>query len=174
MSSNLILLWHFGMGWQALSAIGFSTALLILALIDMRTHLLPDLLTLSLLWAGLLVNLRATFAPLGAAVVGAVTGYLSLWSIYWLFKGCTSKEGMGYGDFKLFAAIGAWLGWQTLPIVLFIAATLGALTGLIALSHGRMKPGQPLPFGPFLAIAALLALLSHGHGPFFIHRQWGA
>jgi len=130
-----------------------------LAFIDLDTRLLPDALTLPLLWAGLLVNLHGTFVPLPDAVLGAVAGYLVLWSIYWLFKLLTGKEGMGYGDFKLLAAIGAWLGWTALPLVLLLSSLAGAVIGVSLKALGRLKEGEPLPFGPFLAAGGAVALL---------------
>jgi leader peptidase (prepilin peptidase)/N-methyltransferase len=158
----VVSLWRFGASWQALCGFGFSATLLALAFIDKRTQLLPDSLTLPLLWAGLLVNLGSVFAPPDTAIIGAAAGYLSLWIVYWLFKAITGKEGMGYGDFKLFAAIGAWLGWQWLPSILFVAALTGALAGLLAVLRKRMRTDQPLPFGPFLATAALLVTFGDG------------
>ncbi len=155
--------WRFGANWQAIAAFGFIATLLALAFIDAKTHLLPDLLTLPLMWAGLLVNLNATFAPLSEAVLGAVTGYLSLWLIYWLFRAIRGIEGIGYGDFKLCSALGAWLGWGALPQIVLIASLTGSLFGLIALLKGRLRDRQ-LPFGPFLAIAAISTLFC---GTFF-------
>ena len=136
-----------------------SWALLALTLIDLDTQLLPDSITLPLLWVGLLANLNGTIAPLEDAVLGAVVGYLILWSIYWLFKLATGKEGMGYGDFKLLAALGAWLGWQMLPLVIILSSLVGtiAAVGLMVFKgHGR---NNPIPFGPYLAIAGYIALL---------------
>ena len=136
----------------------FAWALLALAVIDYDTQLLPDDITLPLLWAGLLANLAGTFVPLSAAVIGAVAGYLSLWSVYWLFKLVTGKEGMGYGDFKLLAAICAWLGWQALATVILLSSVVGAAVGIalmVLTKHGRDKP---IPFGPYLAAAGFIAL----------------
>lgn len=150
--------WRYGPTPAALGAAAFGWALLALAVIDLDTQLLPDDITLPLLWAGLLVNVGAVFAPLRTAVIGAVAGYLSLWLVYWAFKLATGKEGMGHGDFKLLAAIGAWLGWQKLPLVILLASVVGAAVGiaLIVLArHGREKP---IPFGPYLAAAGLIAL----------------
>jgi leader peptidase (prepilin peptidase)/N-methyltransferase len=132
-----------------------------LAFIDFDTQLLPDNLTLPLLWLGLAFNLRATYVPLADAVVGAMAGYLFLWSVYWLFKLTTGKEGMGHGDFKLLAAIGAWLGWQILPLVILLASLAGALIGIGLIVTKRLDRGTPIPFGPYLAIAGLIALF-HG------------
>ena len=120
--------------------------------------MLPDLITLPLLWLGLLVNTLGFFAAIADAVLGAVAGYLSLWGIYWLFKLLRDKEGLGYGDFKLTAAIGAWLGWQALPSVVLVAALTALCTATVLVLAGRMKVEQPLPFGPFLAFAGFLTI----------------
>ena len=149
---------HFGFGLTAVGAILLIWALLALTAIDFDTMLLPDDITLPLLWAGLLFNLFGTFTDLHSAVMGAVTGYLALWSVYWLFKLTTGREGMGYGDFKLLAALGAWFGWQMLPLILVLSSLVGAIIGisLIALlKHGR---DIPIPFGPYLAGGGLIAL----------------
>ncbi len=150
--------WHFGFGWTAAGALLLVWALLALTAIDIDTQLLPDDITLPLLWAGLLFNLFGVFANLSSAVLGAVIGYLALWSVYWLFKLVTGKEGMGYGDFKLLAALGAWLGWQMLPLIILLSSLVGAVVGIIlivALKHGR---NIPIPFGPYLAGGGLIAL----------------
>lgn len=150
--------WHFGFGWAALGALLLVWSLLALTAIDFDTQLLPDDITLPLLWAGLLFNLYGVFADLHSAVLGTVIGYLALWCVYWLFKFTTGKEGMGYGDFKLLAALGAWLGWQMLPLVILLSSLVGAVVGLIlivALKHGR---NIPIPFGPYLAGGGLIAL----------------
>ena len=151
--------WHFGFGLAASSALLFVWALLALTFIDFDTQLLPDDITLPLLWLGLLFNLSGTFVDLHSAVTGAVAGYLALWGVYWLFKLATGKEGMGYGDFKLLAAIGAWLGWQMLPLVILLSSLVGAVVGItliVAARHGR---NIPIPFGPYLAGGGLIALL---------------
>lgn len=127
--------------------------LLILAAIDAQTQLLPDRLTLPLLWAGLLFNLSDTFVPLAEAVVGAMAGYLSLWSVYWVFRLLTAKEALGYGDFKLLAALGAWLGWQALPQTLLLASASGLVWTLLQRLVSRQSLQQPLAFGPWLALA---------------------
>ncbi|MDD5057966.1 MAG: A24 family peptidase [Sideroxydans sp.] len=150
--------WHFGFGMAGLSAIIFVWALIALTFIDFDTQLLPDSITLPLLWLGLLFNLNGAFTSLPNAVVGAVAGYLVLWSVYWLFKLVTGKEGMGYGDFKLLAAIGAWLGWQLLPLVILLSSLVGAVVGIaliVIAKHGR---NIPIPFGPYLAGGGLIAL----------------
>ncbi|CAM0556047.1 A24 family peptidase [Vreelandella titanicae] len=138
---------------------GACLMLLVLAVIDFRTQLLPDIITLPLLWAGLLFQLLFQPLMLPSAVIGAMVGYLSLWSFYWLFKLATGKEGMGYGDFKLLAALGAWLGWSFLPLILILSAGLGAIVGLVAQAYSPNLRGTPFPFGPFLALAGWVALL---------------
>lgn len=156
----LAALWHFGPGWQGVAAFGLCAALIALAFIDAQTHLLPDSITLPLLWAGLLLNVGATFVPLADAVVGAAAGYLFLWAVYWGFRLLRGKEGMGYGDFKLLAALGAWFGWEALPQIILISALSGSVLGLLALARGRVKRDQPLPFGPYLAIAGVISLFA--------------
>lgn len=150
---------HFGWGWIAAGSIVFCWFLVALFWIDVDTYLLPDDLTLPLLWLGLLFNLHGGLVSLPHAVIGAVAGYLSLWSVYWLFKLLTGKEGMGYGDFKLLAAIGAWLGWQSLPIVILLSSLVGAMLGIALTLLAKRGWSKPLPFGPYLALAALIALV---------------
>lgn len=150
--------WHFGPGWQAAGAIALLWTLLTLAMIDLDTQLLPDSLTLPLLWLGLLFNLNGTFTPLSSAVVGAMAGYLSLWSVYWAFKLVTGKEGMGYGDFKLLAALGAWMGWAMLPAIILLSSIVGALVGITLTIVARRGRDIPIPFGPYLAAAGIIAL----------------
>lgn len=150
--------WHFGPGWTAAGAIVFLWILLALTFIDIDTQLLPDSLTLPLIWIGLLFNLGGRLADIKSAVIGAVAGYLVLWSVYWLFKLTTGKEGMGYGDFKLLAAIGAWLGWQQLPLTILLSSVVGALIGLALIVVARRGREVPIPFGPYLAIAGMIAL----------------
>jgi leader peptidase (prepilin peptidase)/N-methyltransferase len=150
--------WHFGFGLTALGALFFIWALVALTFIDFDTQLLPDDITLPLIWLGLILNLSHTYTDLPAAVLGAVFGYLTLWGVYWLFKLTTGKEGMGYGDFKLLAAIGAWLGWQLLPLVILSSSLVGAVVGItmiIVMRHGR---NIPIPFGPYLAGGGIIAL----------------
>ena len=148
----------FDLSVQLALAATFSFAVLTLALIDARIYLLPDLMTLPLLWLGLLVNTLDFFVAIADAVLGAVAGYLSLWVIYWLFKLLRDKEGLGYGDFKLTAAIGAWLGWQALPSVVLGAALTALCTATVLVLAGRMKVEQPMPFGPFLAFAGFVTI----------------
>ncbi len=149
---------HFGFGVAAAGALVFVWAMIALCFIDLDTQLLPDSITLPLLWLGLLLNLGGTYTDLPSAVIGAAAGYLSLWSVFWLFKLATGKEGMGYGDFKLLAAIGAWLGWQVLPLTILLSSLVGAVVGIALIvlrQHGREIP---IPFGPYLGAAGLLAL----------------
>nr|WP_266101396.1 A24 family peptidase [Alloalcanivorax marinus] len=152
--------WRFGYGIWLPFTLYASFTLLALAVIDLDTTLLPDDLIYPLLWAGLLAALLGV-APvtLADAVVGAMAGYLSLWSLYWVFKLLTGKEGMGYGDFKLLAALGAWLGWQYLPLVILLSSVVGLVFALTMMATGAVKRGQGIPFGPYLAIAGWIALL---------------
>jgi leader peptidase (prepilin peptidase)/N-methyltransferase len=154
-----LLIWTFGSGWAGLATLLFVWLLVAMTFIDYDTQLLPDDLTYPLLWAGLLVNMHGLFVHLHDAVIGAMAGYLVLWSIYWLFKLATGKEGMGYGDFKLLAALGAWLGWKALPTIILLSSVVGAVVGIsliVFAKHGRDKP---IPFGPYLAAAGLITLL---------------
>jgi leader peptidase (prepilin peptidase)/N-methyltransferase len=128
-------------------------------MIDVDHQLLPDDITLPLLWLGLAFNVTGTFAPLQDAVIGAIAGYLSLWSVYWAFKLLTGKEGMGYGDFKLLAALGAWLGWQALPLIILLSSLVGAVVGIALMVIKRRGRDIPIPFGPYLAAAGWIAQL---------------
>lgn len=150
--------WKFGYTSVTLFAWIFTFALIALTFIDFDTQLLPDDITLPLLWLGLLFNLNTGFTDLKSAVIGAIAGYLILWSIYWLFKLATGKEGMGYGDFKLLAAIGAWFGWQLLPAVILLSSVLGAIIGIGLIVLTKRGRETPMPFGPFLAIGGISAL----------------
>ena len=150
--------WKFGYTSATLFAWIFVFALVALTFIDFDTQLLPDDITLPLLWIGLLFNLNGGFADLKSAVIGAIAGYLILWSVYWLFKLVTGKEGMGYGDFKLLAAIGAWFGWQLLPAVILLSSVLGAVLGISLIVFAKRGREVPMPFGPFLAIGGIAAL----------------
>ncbi len=152
--------WRFGATWQGLAACVLCWSLIALTFIDADTQLLPDDITLPLLWAGLLVNLGGVFVPLSEAVIGAVAGYLSLWAVYWAFKLIRGKEGMGYGDFKLLAALGAWLGWKVLPAIVLLSSVVGALLGLALIALRRHERAAPLPYGPYLAIAGAVALFA--------------
>jgi leader peptidase (prepilin peptidase)/N-methyltransferase len=156
---SLAVLALFGYTWLALAALVFTWMLVALTFIDYDTQLLPDQLTLPLLWVGLVTNLLGGFTDLESAVVGAVAGYLFLWSTFWGFKLITGKEGMGYGDFKLLAAIGAWLGWQVLPATVLIAAAVGLLYAVLTAATGSRESTQPIPFGPFLAVAGWVCLV---------------
>lgn len=152
--------WSFGPTPQAAGALLLLWSLLALTFIDFDTQLLPDSITLPLIWLGLAFNLFHTFTDINAAVIGAMAGYLSLWSVYWLFRLVTGKEGMGYGDFKLLAAIGAWLGWQILPGVILISALLGSIVGISMIVFGGHNRQTPIPFGPYLAGAGATALFA--------------
>ncbi len=151
--------WHFNPGLPLYGAIGLTWTLIALTFIDLDKMLLPDQLTLPLLWAGLLLNLIGGLVPLQDAVIGAMAGYLILWSLYWTFKLLTGKEGMGYGDFKLLAALGAWLGWQSLPLILILSSVVGAVAGISLMLLRRHQQGNPIPFGPYLAMAGWIALI---------------
>lgn len=158
---SMVVVWHFGITFAGGAALVFTWTLIALAVIDFDHQILPDNLTLPLIWVGLLVNLypNPTFVPVTSAVIGTVAGYLSLWSVFHIFKLITGKEGMGYGDFKLFAAFGAWLGWQGLPLIILLASFVGAIVGgTLILMLGRDRQ-LPIPFGPFLCAAGWIALL---------------
>ncbi len=151
--------WRYGPGAALFGALIFAWVMLALTFIDLDTFYLPDSITLPLLWLGLLFNLGATFTDIGSAVIGAAAGYLVLWIVFWSFKFATGKEGMGYGDFKLLAAIGAWLGWKTLPLVILLSSFVGAVVGIGLIVFARHGRNVPIPFGPYLAVAGLVALL---------------
>ncbi|HDK37404.1 MAG TPA: prepilin peptidase [Thiolapillus brandeum] len=156
---SLVVAWQFGFSWQTLAALLLTWALIAMSVIDIKLQLLPDVLILPLIWLGLLLNLNGWFTDIDSAIYGAVAGYLSLWFIFHLFLLATGKEGMGYGDFKLFALFGAWLGWQLLPQILLLSALVGAISGLgMILFMGRDK-ALPIPFGPYLAAAGWIAML---------------
>ncbi|WP_374327087.1 A24 family peptidase [Azonexus sp.] len=150
--------WHFGDTYAAVGALLLIWALLALTFIDFDTQLLPDSITLPLLWLGLAFNLAQVYTDLPSAVIGAMAGYLILWSIYWGFKLLTGKEGMGYGDFKLLAALGAWLGWQMLPTIVLLSSVVGATVGIALIAFARHGRHIPIPFGPYLASAGIIAL----------------
>lgn len=153
--------WRFGFSAAALGALLFCWAMVALAFIDLDTFYLPDSITLLLLWTGLVFNVFAVFTDLRSAVIGAAAGYLVLWSVFWLYKLATGKDGMGYGDFKLLAAIGAWLGWKALPLVILLSSFVGAIIGISLIVFARHQKQTPIPFGPYLAVAAVVALF-HG------------
>jgi len=150
--------WHFGFGLTGFATMLFLWSMIALSFIDFDTQLLPDSITLPFLWAGLLLNLAGTFVDLGSAVIGAAAGYLALWSVYWGFKFATGKEGMGFGDFKLLAAVGAWLGWQMLPLVVLASSFVGAVFGISLMLFAKRGRNVPIPFGPYLAMAGAIAL----------------
>jgi leader peptidase (prepilin peptidase)/N-methyltransferase len=156
---SVVIVMRFGVHVASIAALLFTWSLIALTVIDYDRQILPDVITLPLLWLGLLFNLFDVFVPLHSAVIGAMVGYLSLWSVYQLFKLLTGKEGMGYGDFKMFAALGAWVGWQNLPLIILLASFLGAAIGMVYIVfHGRSRH-LPIPFGPFLCFAGWVALL---------------
>lgn len=153
--------WRFGFSTAAAGALLFCWAMIALAFIDLDTFYLPDSVTLPLLWTGLLFNASGAFTDLHSAVIGAAAGYVTLWSVFWLYKLVTGKEGMGYGDFKLLAAIGAWLGWKALPMVILLSSFVGAVIGVVLIVFARHQRSMPIPFGPYLALAGIVALF-HG------------
>ena len=155
----VLLAWRFGYSWQLAFALVFGWAMLALAFIDFDTQLLPDDITLPILWLGLLANAGATFIDLRSAVLGAVAGYMILWLVYWGFRLVAKKEGMGFGDFKLLAAIGAWTGWQVIPVVIIASAGLGAVVGSLFLWLSRRGADTRIPFGPYLALAGIVGLI---------------
>ncbi|NNG12511.1 MAG: prepilin peptidase [Halobacteria archaeon] len=157
--ASVVTALHFGFSLQAAAALGFTWAIIPLCVIDYDRQLLPDNITLPLLWVGLALSLWGVFVDTHASIIGALAGYLSLWSIYHLFKLATGKEGMGYGDFKLLAAIGAWVGWQALPVVILFSSIVGAATGILLILLKGRERSQPIPFGPFLACAGWITLL---------------
>lgn len=150
--------WHFGFSSAAMAALIFIWVMIALTFIDLDTQLLPDVLTLPLLWLGLLFNLANGFTDIQSAVIGAVAGYLALWSVYWIFKLTTGKEGMGYGDFKLLATIGAWLGWQMLPLVILFSSFVGGTVGIFLIIFKKYQRNSAIPFGPYLAGGGIIAL----------------
>lgn len=156
---TVLVVWSLGAKWQAIFALFFVWELIALTFIDFDKQILPDALTLPLLWLGLLINSFSGFVTPQSAILGAVVGYMSLWSVYWVFKLLTQKEGMGYGDFKLLAAIGAWLGWQVLPLVILTASLMGCLVGFAGILCCGKNKNIPIPFGPYLAAAGFVALL---------------
>lgn len=155
----LVVVWHFGWGVHAAAAAAFTAVLIALTVIDLEHMLLPDSLTLPLLWLGLLLSLGEVFVAPETAIIGAAAGYLSLWAVYHVFRLITGKEGMGHGDFKLLAALGAWLGWPALPLVIILASGVGAVVGVAMIAGLGRGRDYPIPFGPYLAAAGWIALL---------------
>lgn len=156
---TVAVVWHFGFGWQALAGMVLTWALITLTMIDFDHQLLPDDITQPMLWLGLLLSLYGVFAGTTDALIGAMAGYLSLWSVYHLFRLLTGKEGMGYGDFKLLAMLGAWLGWQMLPLIILLSSLVGAVVGITLIVVRGHDRNIPIPFGPYLAAAGWLALM---------------
>ena len=156
---SMLAAWHFGPGLQAVAAVIVVWFLVPLIMIDLDHMLLPDQLTLPLLWFGLLLSLETVFIDAQGAIIGAAAGYLSLWSVYWLFKIITGKEGMGYGDFKLLAALGAFTGWQGLPVIIILSSVVGAVVGIMLQLRRKPDGDMAIPFGPYLAVAGFIALL---------------
>lgn len=156
---SVFIAWKIGFSWQVLAALVFTWTLITLALIDAKTMLLPDNLTLPLMWLGIAVNYNELFVNLQSSVLGAMIGYMSLWTLFQVFRLVTGKEGMGYGDFKILAAIGAWGGWQILPFTIFVASLLGAVIGILMMTIQKKKESQPIPFGPWLALAGFIGFI---------------
>ena len=163
--------WHFGIGWQAAGAALLTWALVALSFIDIDHQLLPDTITLPFLWLGLAFNLFGTFTDTQSSLIGAMAGYSVLWLIYILFKLVTGKEGMGYGDFKLLAMLGAWMGWQMLPLIILLSALVGAVVGLTLIALTGSDKSKPIPFGPYLACAGWIALV-WGHNITQAYLLW--
>ncbi len=156
---SIIVAWHFGFGWQAAAGLVLTWVLIALSLIDLDTQLLPDVIVLPVLWLGLIASLFTIFIDSSTSIIGATAGYLVLWSVYHGFKLFTGKEGMGYGDFKLLAMLGAWLGWQYLGVIILLSSLVGAFIGITLISLNKHSRDVPIPFGPYLAIAGWIALL---------------
>ncbi len=156
---SAVIAWHYGFDWQAGTALLLTWALIALSMIDADHQLLPDAITLPFLWLGLTLSLFPVFADMRSSLIGAIAGYLSLWTVYQLFKLLTGKEGMGFGDFKLLALLGAWLGWQSLPMIILLSSVVGAVFGGAMIAIQGRDRAQPIPFGPYLAIAGWIAML---------------
>jgi len=156
---SVVVAWHFGFSWASFGALILTWSLIALTFIDLDHQLLPDKITLPLVWLGLLFNLFGQFSDLTSSVIGAMAGYLVLWSIYHLFRLITGKEGMGYGDFKLLAALGAWMGWQYLPMIVLLSSLVGAVVGISLVLLKNHQRDIPIPFGPYLAAAGWIALI---------------
>jgi leader peptidase (prepilin peptidase)/N-methyltransferase len=169
----VVSIWHFGATLQGLSALFLTACLISVAGIDIDHQLLPDSMTIPLMWTGILLSFWEIHIDLASSVIGAFAGYLVLWSVYHLFKLLTGKEGMGYGDFKLLAALGAWMGWQILPLVVLLSSVVGALVGLTLMATGKLKKVHPIPFGPFIAAAGWIALIAGDRIMDFYTRSGG-
>ena len=154
----MLCIYYFGVSSKGFASVVFIWFLIALTFIDFDTQLLPDNLTFPLLWLGLIVNLQNTFVPISDAVIGAIVGYLSLWLVFWIFKLLTGKEGMGYGDFKLLSALGAWLGWQMILPIILMSSLVGAVVGISLIVMSKLGKDVPIPFGPYLAGGGVLAL----------------
>lgn len=154
-----VVVLEFGLSYQSFCAVLFTYFLIVLSGIDFDTHLLPDNITLLLLWLGIIFNYFNVYTDLSSSVLGAVFGYMSLWLVFQIFKAITGKEGMGYGDFKLLAALGAWLGWQSLPLIILLSSAVGATVGIIMIATRLQAYSKPIPFGPYLALAGWIAML---------------
>jgi leader peptidase (prepilin peptidase)/N-methyltransferase len=172
-----IVAWRFGFGWEAAAAVLMTWALIAISVIDIDHQIIPDSISLPLIWAGLFLSLfhdtaaaEILFIDPRTAIAGGLAGYLSLWSIYHLFRLVTGKEGMGYGDFKLLAALGAWLGWQMLPLIILLSAAVGAVVGISLIALKRHERAVPIPFGPYLAAAGWIAML---YGPKIVEAYLG-
>lgn len=156
---SAVVAWQFGFSWACLGALFLTWSLIALTFIDVDHQLLPDKITLPLVWLGIFFNLFGVYTDLAGSVIGAIAGYLALWSIYHLFRLITGKEGMGYGDFKLLAALGAWLGWQYLPMIVLLSSLVGAVVGISLVLIKQHQRDIPIPFGPYLAAAGWIALI---------------
>ncbi len=156
---TLYLGYLYGVSWELLAALVFTWSLITLSLIDLDHQLLPDDITIPLLWFGLVVNINSLFVPLESAIMGAILGYGLLWTTYWIFKFATGKEGMGFGDFKLLSALGGWLGWDTLPMIVLLSSVAGAAVGIFHICFSGHNKDVPIPFGPYLAMAGFTALI---------------
>ncbi len=168
---SVIVAWHFGFTWQTGAALLLTWALICLTMIDFDHYLLPDNITLPFLWAGLLLALFGIFTHPADAIIGAILGYMILWSIYWVFKLLTGKEGMGYGDFKLLALLGAWMGWQALPVIILLSSLVGAIVGISLIAFRNHDKSKPIPFGPYLAAAGWICLI-WGNDITNIYMRW--
>ncbi len=153
------VVWRFGLNIQSFGAVIFTWYLIALSGIDIKTQYLPDNMTLPLLWLGIFLNIFLTYTDLTSSVLGAIFGYISLWLVFHIFKLITGKEGMGYGDFKLLAALGAWLGWQLLPLIILLSSAVGAIIGITMIMTKLQERSKPIPFGPYLAVAGWIAMM---------------